>query len=141
MSHQQVVGALHCLPPKQQVDAVLNQANPVSGTKYTVLDTKKNVRILSINTEITWTVQPSPLEIHGTIDGIPFLWDIVNPVSGTSYYSNMNAQLAALSQVLGVNDFSDRRAFILEGRSIKIEAEITGGTSDPLEARVKYAKY
>ena len=59
---------------RHQPDGLIVQANPVSGTKYTVLDTTLNVR-----------------------------------------------------------------PFLLEGYSVKIEAEITGGTVSNLTVRAKYA--
>ena len=71
---------------KQQPDASLNQANPVSGTKYTVLDTIRNVRIIGIEVNVTWTVQPSPLEIHITIDGQTLRFFKTDPVSATAYF-------------------------------------------------------
>ena len=47
---------------QHQADAVLSQANPVSATLYTVLGTTANVRILTIDTNVTWAVtQPTPL--------------------------------------------------------------------------------
>lgn len=136
-----ISGEIKNIPPKLQADAVLNQANPVSGTKYTVLNTVKNVRIKSIAAKVTWTVQPTPLEIHATIDGIAMLWLVGNPVSGTNYFASDTPQATALLQTLGLTAYDQRRGFLLEARSIKIEAEITGGTSDPLEARAKSFKY
>jgi len=56
--------------PKEKADGTLTQANPISGTKYTVLSTTRRVRILNIAARVTWTVQPNPLEIHLTIDGV-----------------------------------------------------------------------
>jgi len=57
--------------PVRQADATLVQANPVSDTLYTVLDTTKNCRIRSIQVKIIWaTTQPTPLKITITIDGL-----------------------------------------------------------------------
>jgi len=135
------------IPPEHQPDAVLSQANPVSGTKYTVLDTTKNIRIISIMAKITWaTTQPSPLEVHITIDGQTLSFHKNNPVSAATYLvSNTPTQpenSQALQEANGSIEDSDK-AFIYEGRSVKIEAEITWATTQPtpLVCRVKYAKW
>jgi len=124
-------------------DAVVSQATPVSGTQYTVLDTTRNVRIHACVANVTWTVQPSPLEVHATIDGQTYTWSQANPVTATNYAiiqsvagdgSAITGGLMALTygvDTLFVND--------LEGQSVKVLAEITGGTSDPLACRLKYS--
>jgi len=127
--------------PVQQADAVLNQAAPTSGTKYEVLATTKNVRIISIEVNCTWTAQPSPLEVHITIDGQTITYGIANPISATNYLANPNAEKAEDSQILNTSSYHDRRSFLIEGRSVKVEAEITGGTVSNLSARIKYAKW
>lgn len=127
---------------QQQADATLSQANPVSGTKYTVLDTTTNVRIISIAVRCTWTVQPSPLEIHITIDGQTITHAGTNPVSDDWLFIDFtNAELNEATQLLDSSNAElKRRAFAYEGRSVKVEAEITGGTVSNLSARVKYAR-
>lgn len=122
-----------------QPDAFLDQANPVSGTKYTVLNTTGNVRIISVTIIVVWTVQPTPLEIHVTIDGVTWTSDQVNPVSWTAYHME-NTDPASAGFDLNATGASQFRAFLLEGRSVKIEAETTGGTVSQLMSRVKYAK-
>ncbi|NVM23119.1 MAG: hypothetical protein HWN68_15215 [Desulfobacterales bacterium] len=123
---------------KHQADATLDQTDPVSGTKYEVLATTKNVRIILIEAQCTWTVQPTPLEIHVTIDGQPLVFSKADPVSEDYYYATPYAPVAGGS--LNVVAEVRHRAFLLEGRSVKVEAEITGGTVSNLSARVKYAK-
>lgn len=127
--------------PKCQADATLDQDNPVSGTKYTILDTTKNVRIVGIAVKCTWTVQPTPLEIHVTIDGQTWKWSQADPVSNTWYNPYISASVAELSQIFDVGDVRQPyRAFLLEGRNVKVEAEITGGTVSNLSGRIKWAK-
>jgi len=41
---------------------------------------------------------------------------------------------------LVTTDVEVTRSFLLEGRSVKVEAETTGGTVSNLSATVKYAK-
>jgi len=124
-----------------QADATLSQASPTSGNKYEVLATTTNVRIIGIMASVTWTVQPTPLEIHVTIDGQSYTYAQPNPVSATKYYPYNFPGDAETAQLMGVwtAEFG-MRAFLLDGRSVKVEAETTGGTVSNLSARVKYAK-
>ena len=125
--------------PQQQPDAVLDQPDPVSGTKYPVLNTTPNVRIIAVAVRCTWTVQPTPLEIHITIDGQSITHTETNPVSDDWHYAYISAPDPPSSQPFGST--VGREAFLYEGRTVKVEAEITGGTVSNLRARVKYAKY
>ena len=125
---------------KQQADATLSQANPVSGTKYTVLDTTKNVRIKSITARCTWTVQPTPLEIHLTIDGILYTAEYIDPISLTDYITQFRSYSGLLLLTIIDAMYTYGAPFLVEGRTVKIEAEITGGTVSNLFSRVKYAK-
>lgn len=127
------------VPPQLKADATLTQINPVSGTKYTVLATTANARIISACASVTWTVQPNPLQIHCTVDGQnqPEASQ-ANPVS-TTYYEIHN--YPATANWAMSNSFTVHRAFLIEGRSIKIEAETTGGTVSALNARVKYGAW
>ena len=122
---------------EHQADAVLSQANPVSGTKYTVLAATPNVRLIMVHAIVTWTVQPTPLEIHITADGQLLTFPFTNPVTATQYAPNSWAGNDP-GGFLSVNALT--LAFILEGRSVKVEVETTGGTVSNIGARVKYAK-
>lgn len=124
--------------PQQQADATLSQANPVSGTKYTVLDTVNNTRIIGISAQCTWTVQPTPLEIHVTIDGETVTFTVANPATATDYFAANSLANAETAQELAAAQ--PAVPFLREGQSVKVEAEITGGTVSNLSARVKYAK-
>lgn len=125
----------------RQADAVLNQANPVSTTLYTVLDTTANVRIIDMMVYVIWTVQPSPLEIVLTIDGQTLTYAQTNPASGSEYegtkYSQSDPTALTLTAAGGQGIY---RSFLAEGRSVKIQARTTGGTVSTLYGRVKYAK-
>jgi len=126
--------------PEHQADAVLNQANPVSGTQYEVLATTRNVRILGIQANVTWTVQPTPLQIHLTIDGQTIIFNVVDPVSTTIYFATLRASGDPANQALD-STFYDKVPFLMEGRSVRITAETTGGTVSNLSARVIYARW
>jgi hypothetical protein len=123
---------------QRQADATLSQANPVSAQKYTVLATALNVRILSIEAAVTWTVQPTPLEIVVTIDGQTIVYSKDNPASATAYFAVTAGANTALFQALSVTDGAITRSFLMEGRSVKIEARTTGGTVSLLTSKVKY---
>lgn len=128
---------------QDQPDAVLNQANPVSGTKYTVLDTTKNARIISMTITPTWTVQPDPIQIHVTIDGQAWIFQHSTAVSATPYETDLLPQMAKNEQGLVDATGGPRasyRSFTFEGKSVKVEVETTGGTVSNLSARVKWAK-
>ena len=131
--------------PEHQADAYLSQYNPVSGQLYTVLDTTKNVRIIAANIKITWaTTQPTPLELIITVDGQTLTFQVANPISIQAYYPIFDASVPPSSEILTTpNTISSNRAFLLEGRSVKVEARITWATTQPtpLVCRVKYAKY
>ena len=123
--------------PKHQPNALLTQANPVSGTKYTVLDTTRNVRIIGIGAQCVWTAQPTPLEIWVTVDGQTLRFYKTDPATAVWYAArehDLATEDSSLSGTLAAI------AFLLEGRSVKVEAEITGGTVSNLNARVKWAK-
>lgn len=127
---------------EHQADATLSQSNPVSGTKYTVLATSKNVRFYQATVKVTWTGQPTPLELHGTVDAQSLTWTQANPVSTTNYYVyGFNAGNAPTTQNLNTFNFVDPHTFILDGRSVKLEAETTGGTVTNLSSRVIYGKW
>jgi hypothetical protein len=126
--------------PTHQADAVLSQTNPTSGDKYTVLDTTEYVRLIGIAAQVTWTVQPSPLEVHATVDGQALRWFRNNPNTATNYFAHLDVRTAANAGALGPSDVLwQYNSFILEGRSVKIEVETTGGTVSNMTCRVQYA--
>lgn len=124
---------------EEQADVVLNQANPVSGNPYAVLATTRNVRILGVMAYVTWTVQPTPLQVHITVDGITKTYEVANPVSTTYYKARNEAGNAPANQVLDTTAWESYRPFLLEGRSVSVTAETTGGTVQVLYCRIKYA--
>ena len=137
-----VQGHAYTVIPAQQADAVLSQANPVSGTLYTVLDTTRNVRIISIGAKITWaTTQPTPLEVVVTIDGVTLTFSVANPVSATPYIPCWYPD-AETDMVINAAVFQGR-SFFVEGRSVKVQVRVTWATTQPtpLSCRVKYAQY
>ncbi|GAI29881.1 unnamed protein product, partial [marine sediment metagenome] len=110
---------------KQQPDATISQANPVSGTKYewedpdgNPLGTQKNVRIIGIELEITWeTTQPNPLEAHATIDGQTVTFTIADAVSETEHFAKNSLAAEETAQVLVTTE--PDVPFLREGRKVK----------------------
>lgn len=117
----------------------VTQTPPISGTQYVLLDTVRRVRINQITLEVTWTIQPSPLELHCVVDGVTIRHAVSNPVSGTVYRPTQaisidaNQTLAA-TWTAAVNNALQR----LSGRSVRLLMETTGGTVSELEGVVHY---
>lgn len=119
-------------------DAVLNQAAPVTGTKYEVLAETKNVRIIGIAIKVTWTVQPTPLELEVIVDGEQMLFSKTDPVTATLYYPKPSSDRAPATFYLDTVDHPLSRAFLFEGKTVTVNVETTGGTVSNLFCRVKY---
>lgn len=126
-------------PPTHQADVLINQANPVSGTIYYFQVALPNVRVISIECNVTWTVQPTPLEAHIIIDGQTLSFDEVNPVSGTAYEATLTANEAGGD--LETVQVRQHRPFLVEGRDVRVGLEITGGTVQNLSGRLKWARW
>jgi len=127
--------------PEYQPDAVLNQAAPVQDTWYTILDTTRNVRIVYGRFMVATTNET--LEVRITVDGQVLVSSALAATADTSYYLNHTVDfwnpndtgftLAATNNLL---------AFVLEGRSIKIDMrKTTAAGAGNLVARVRYAKW
>jgi hypothetical protein len=134
------------LPPTYQADATLNQANPVSGTKYTLLVATVNAVIYDILASITWTVQPDPLEIHVTIDGNERTYTLASPASATSYRpslskSNDPASITRYGDVGFSSSDLSTPIIMFQGRSITVTLESTGGTTSALKGLCEYGRW
>ena len=128
--------------PTLQADAVLSQANPVSATLYQVLAASKNVRLIGMTVYVTWTVQPSPLEVVMTIDGLTRTWLRANPVSLTPYYPLLVPDYSSAAEFMDTaGGTAASKSFLLEARNLRIQVRTTGGTVQNIDAIVKYAKW
>lgn len=127
---------------ERQADATLNQDNPTDGNPYTVLATTANVKILSIGVKQIHSVTPTNLQIHVTIDGQTITFEKTSPTSNWWYECIRCVDKANTAQELGDSDNVEYyMAYLMEGRSVKVEAEVNGGTVSNLACYVKYAKY
>jgi len=131
---------------KTQADAVLSQANPVTDTYYTILDTSYKVRIKGAAITITWGVtQPTNLRIRFTIDGQSIIYTFASPVTATPYVLGkvVAGQAAAESaQVLIVAYSATAIDTFHEGQSVKVEMAVTWATTQPtpMVGRVKWER-
>lgn len=134
------------LSPRHQADAFLSQANPVSGTLYGVgalATALSNVSIKSAVARVTWTVQPTPLEIVIVVDGDTITHAFPNPVSATSYGiadSIAFSFAAPAAQNLIAAHTAATIPIVYEGQSVQVFARTTGGTVQLLECRVRYKR-
>jgi len=124
--------------PKLMATATYNAA-PSTGVKNPVLAETKNVRIYDIYVEITWTVQPV-LEVWITIDGVEYRATFTNPVTATPYYVKRQPSVPASADIFVLTATQPIHAFLIEGRSIEITVESTGGTVSNLKCYAQYGK-
>lgn len=123
-----------------QVDATLAQANPVSGTPYPVLAATEDVMIISAAFRVDWTVQPTPLSLVVTVDGIPITFSQANPATATYYNPRFDPGGAMASQLAAASSLITG-GFIIKGQNIAVEALTTGGTVQNLYAIIKWARW
>ena len=127
--------------PTQQPQAFLAQSNPVSGFRYEVLPLTKNVRVVHMAAQASWTVQPSPLELFMTVDGEIFRFFRNNPGNNTWYFPIYQAFASHENGILTTTGPYNERAFLIEGSEVEISLELTGGTATNIRSRVTWAKW
>lgn len=135
---------------EHQLDAAKGIDNPITAHLYdwedengNPLGFQNNVRIISIFAKVNWAVtQPTPLEAIVTVDGRTLVFKRNNPDSGSSFFACFTGDYADTDQELSGDNWAKYRAFLLEGRRVKIQFRITWATTQPtyLGYRVKWAK-
>lgn len=125
--------------PKVMPNGLLNQASPVSGTLYAVLSGYR-IRIIGLIVKVTWTVQPSPLDVYITADGVVYHFTQANPVSATPYKPVIDLAVDEANQLMSATTLQNL-PFLIEGRSVTVDAKTTGGTVSALVCRVHYGKW
>lgn len=124
--------------PKFMTAAKYNAA-PSTGVKNPVLAATSNVRVYDIYVLTTWTVQPA-LEVWITIDGTEYRATFTNPVSATPYYVIRQPSIPATADEFVLTATQPIHAFLVEGRSVTVTVESTGGTVSNLKCYVQYGK-
>jgi len=139
--------------PEHQARSVMVMANPISGTLYewdsaggvvNPLGPQRNVRILEIAVNCTWTVQPTPIQVHLQIDGRTYIFSLTDPVSTQNYIPYLSAIFADNAQELIITSSTEstrKGQPFIEGRSVRIWFEITGGTVSELEGQVLWSRF
>jgi hypothetical protein len=130
---------------QEQVDAFISQDDPVSTTIYPVLPTSMNVKIHSIEEDITWAItQPNPMQVRVTVDGITIIHSQVDPVSATPYYCRRIPGVDAVNQLMTTDQAiaMNEAAPLYEGRSVRVDCLViwAANQSTPLVCRVKWAQ-
>ena len=125
-------------PPKFMEPARYDDA-PDLGVKNPVLPLSRNVRIYDIYSMVTWTGQPSPLEIWITLEGTIRKGEQIDPESATPYYVTRHP--LGVSAIFALTKTLPLHAFLVEGRLVKVEVEITGGTVSNLKCFVQWGQW
>lgn len=126
------------LCPTHQANASLDQI-PVQNTWYTVLDTTKNARIISFGAYVE--TNDETIEGRITIDSQVLTVSATNFTAGIALAANFynDASDALVWIALGPTGY---RAFLIEGKSLKIEVrKTTAAGANLLHAKVRYAKW
>ena len=109
-----------------QEPATLNQANPVQNTWYEILSATSNVRVYHIFVNVEDTNET--LEVRMTIDGEVLVGSNACTQS-VSYSIDMFGDAITRTDSLEFDkvpdDFTRYRAFLVEGKSVKIEVRKT----------------
>jgi len=126
-------------PVPKFMDPATYDAAPSTGVKNPVLAATPNARIYDIVAITTWTVQPT-LEVWITIDGIEYRATFTNPVSNTPYYVVRSPIRTATADIFILTATQPIHAFLIEGRSVSITVESTGGTVSNLKCHAQYGK-
>ena len=131
---------------QHQPDATLSQDNPTAGVRYAVLGTGVamgvgvgNARIIWMCVKCTWTEAPANLQLYVLIDGVEVMYAFAAPVSDQWYEFEAWYTISPHATLKAV-DAEPKPAFHLEGRDVLVMAEVVGGISSNLSARVKWAR-
>jgi len=134
------IGTRPQVPPEQQPDAALTQANPVQNTWYTVLDTTPNARIIGMACAVLTTGET--IEVRMTVDGQVKTGSMALSAD-TGYYVYLYTGSDA-SKLYFTSSVIEQygRSFIIEGRSVKVEIrKTTAAGAGNLWACVSYARW
>lgn len=122
-----------------QEPATLDQAAPVNGTWYTILDTTEKCRIYGITVNIEDVNED--IEAKLTIDGKTIPAAATTLTHSTNY--DINWDLDAINQAVALvfnnGTVTHHRAFLMECKSVKVEVrKVTAGGTGNLTGIVDY---
>jgi hypothetical protein len=122
---------------QHQPDAVLDQANPVQNTWYTVLAATEDIRIISFGAYVEDTGET--IEGRIVIDGVTIMVDPLAFAAATVLETvNNNPALPSFQWMAGATAY---RAFFIEGQNIAISIrKITANGVGILHGLVKRAR-
>lgn len=129
--------------PKLQTPALLNQANPVSTTWYTVMSTKSNCVVIGISAHIDGgDANSTPLEIELTVDGQIFMFRQVTPGNLVGYFPIHWIGFGDLYQECTTTE-PITRAYLMRGKTVSCRARITHTVAAPtvLAVKLRHALY
>ena len=123
---------------KIQSSADLVQAAPVQNTWYTALDTKRNCRVIGWTLVVADTNETIQMRI--TIDGVVLEHSGAGFVADTEY--NINLRSSITYDLINASSGGLGHAFLLEGRSVKIEFRKTTATGvGTISSKVYYGLF
>lgn len=126
--------------PVHQADTILDQANPVQHTWYTILDTTPNCRLIVANVAVQ--VADETLEIRITVDGHVYAGS--KAATAGSDYSTVwgDGVIVSVITLQGATSQYRSYGFLVEGRAIKVEVRKTTALgAGNLQGRVVHAKW
>ena len=135
------MGHAYTVVPAYKTPAVLNQAAPVQNTWYTVLDTTLNCCVISIAALVA--TADETLEVKATVDGVTIAAVSLAATFNTTYYVKLlTTETGGYLQLQASDGYAVYRAFLFEGRSVKVEIRKTTATgAGNLKCCVVYAQY
>lgn len=121
-----------------QAYALLDQANPVQNTYYTILDTTLNVRLHFIVIDVETANET--LQVRLTIDGQTLLGSLACTFA-TAYYVYLDDTVAGTALLISANQISPGYSGDIQARSVKVEVrKTTAAGAGNLKGKVIFAK-
>jgi hypothetical protein len=119
-----------------------SQVAPVADQEYVILDTTANVRIVQITASCTNTAPPNYIDVKVTIDGVDEHLYRNNPATVTDYFGAFTADSGSSGTFSfnGTVTNALARAFLTEGRSVKVTMLYHGGTVSLIKCQLSYAQ-
>ena len=132
-------GLRYNAPPTYHADALMQQANPVQNTWYTILNTSTNLRVYGAGVAVADTNET--LELKLTIDGNT-LTGTQAAVAGTMYIALKDAGSNATTLTMSATQYNLMRYSPLDCKSFKAEVrKTTAAGVGTITGRVVYSQW